>query len=276
MAHRGLQARMAVAMSVLFGFYVIVAALFAPVVGIPVVLAGSLVFVGVQYVVGKKLALYSVGATDLPADDRPEVHRRVETLADDMGIEKPRLMVGQMGLPNAFAVGRKGAGTVVVSETMLALVDEGHMSMDELEGVLAHELAHVKNRDVVVMLLGQSVASIVGLTVFFVVQLVMDDIPIVGFVVAYLLSLLTQMLVMVFVLAISRYRGMSPTRTPPHTPATRRRSRTPWRSSRRSAPTSRPPRWTAPPPRCASSAASAGWRRRFSPPIHPRTSGSGA
>ena len=197
---------MVVAMSVLFGFYVIVAALFAPVVGIPVVLAGSLVFVGVQYVVGKKLALYSVGAADLSPDDRPEVHRRVETLADAMGIEKPRLMVGQMGLPNAFAVGRKGAGTVVVSETMLALVDEGHMSMDELEGVLAHELAHVRNRDVVVMLLGQSVASIVGLTVFFVVQLVTDDIPIVGFVVAYLLSLVTQMLVMVFVLAISRYR----------------------------------------------------------------------
>ena len=193
---------MVVAMSVLFGVYLLVAALFAPVVGIPVVLAGSLVFVGVQYVVGKKLALYSVGTADLPPDDRPEIHRRVETLADDMGIEKPRLMVGRMGLPNAFAVGRKGAGTVVVSETMLALVDEGHMSMDELEGVLAH----VKNRDVVVMLLGQSVASIVALTVFFVVQLVTDDIPIVGFVVAYLLSLVTQMLVMVFVLAISRYR----------------------------------------------------------------------
>ena len=197
---------MAVAMSVLFGFYLLVASLLAPVVGIPVVLAGSVLFVGVQYVVGKKLALYSVDAEDLPAEDRPEVHRRVEELSASMDIEEPRLMVGRMGVPNAFAVGRKGAGTVVLSETMLRLVDEGYMSMDELEGVLAHELAHIKNRDIVVMLLGQSVASIIGLTVFFVVQFVVEDIPIVGFVIAYLLSMITQAVVMVFVLAISRYR----------------------------------------------------------------------
>ncbi|MEF8806913.1 M48 family metalloprotease [Natronomonas sp.] len=206
MAHRGLQARMVVAMSILFGFYVLVAALFAPVVGIPVVIAGSVLFVGVQYVVGKKLALRSVDATDLDPDVHPEIHDRVETLAESMEIDKPRLMAGRMGVPNAFAIGRKGAGTVVVSDSMLRMVKEGHMSMDELEGVLAHELAHIKNRDVIVMLLGQSVASIIGLTVFFVVQLVTDDIPIVGFIVAYLLSIVTQMLVMVFVLAISRYR----------------------------------------------------------------------
>ena len=197
---------MVVAMSVLFGCYLLVASLFAPVVGVPMVFAGSVLFVGVQYVVGKKLALYSVDAEDLPAEDRPEVHRRVEELSASMDIDKPRLMVGRMGIPNAFAVGRKGAGTVVLSETMLRLVDEGYMSMDELEGVLAHELAHIKNRDVVVMLLGQSVASIIGLTVFFVVQLVVEDIPIVGFVIAYLLSMVTQAVVMVFVLAISRYR----------------------------------------------------------------------
>lgn len=206
MAPRGLQARMAVAMSILFGFYVLVAALFAPVFGIPVVIAGSVLFVGVQYVVGKKLALRSVDATDLSADVHPEVHERVETLADSMGIDKPRLMAGRMGVPNAFAIGRKGAGTVVVSESMIRMVKQGHMSMDEFEGVLAHELAHIKNRDVIVMLLGQSVASIVGLTVFFLVQLVTDDVPIVGFIVSYLLSVLTQMIVMVFVLAISRYR----------------------------------------------------------------------
>ncbi|MFT4885142.1 MAG: heat shock protein HtpX [Natronomonas sp.] len=206
MAHRGLQARMVVAMSILFGFYVLVAALFAPIVGIPVVIAGSVLFVGVQYVIGKKLALRSVDAADLSPEEHPEIHERVESLADEMDIDKPRLMVGRMGVPNAFAIGRKGAGVVVISESMFRLVAEGHMSMDELEGVLAHELAHIKNRDVIVMLLGQSVASIIGLTVFFVVQLVTDDIPIVGFIVAYLLSIVTQMLVMVFVLAISRYR----------------------------------------------------------------------
>jgi heat shock protein HtpX len=72
--------------------------------------------------------------------------------------------------------------------------------------VLAHELAHVKNRDVLVMLLGQSVASLVSLTVFFVVNAVLDDVPILGFVVSYALSLVANALVMAFVFAISRYR----------------------------------------------------------------------
>lgn len=206
MAHRGLQARMVLAGSILFGFYVAVAALFAPVFGLPVVFAGVVLFVGVQYKLGKWLALRSVSAEDLDPTEYAEIHERVERLCADMGIEKPRLVAGQMGTPNAFAVGRKGAGVVAVSETMLALVEEGHMNLDELEGVLAHELAHVKNRDVVVLLLGQSIASIVGLTVFFVVDLVADEVPIVGFLVSWVLSILAQMLVMVFVLAISRYR----------------------------------------------------------------------
>jgi heat shock protein HtpX len=77
---------MVVAMSVLFGFYLLVASLFAPVVGLPVVLAGSVLFVGVQYVVGKKLALYSVDAEDLPTEERSEVHRRVKELSASMCI----------------------------------------------------------------------------------------------------------------------------------------------------------------------------------------------
>ncbi len=56
-----------------------------------------------------------------------------------MGLEKPRLMVADMGVPNAFATGRKGAGVVVVSTELMQILDE-----DELEGVVAHELAHLK------------------------------------------------------------------------------------------------------------------------------------
>ena len=197
---------MVLAGSVIFGFYVLIAVLFAPVFGLPVVLAGSVLFAGVQYVVGKKLALRSVGAEDLPAEEHPEVHRRVEALCEAMGLEKPRLVVGRMGTPNAFAVGRRGAGVVAVSESMLRMVDEGYMSMDELEGILAHELSHIDNRDVVVMVMGQAIASIVGLTVFFVVEAVMDEVPLVGFLVSYALSVVSQLLVMLFVLAVSRYR----------------------------------------------------------------------
>jgi len=105
-----------------------------------------------------------------------------------------------MGVPNAFAVGRKGAGTVVVSEELMQLLDK-----DELDGVLAHELAHIANRDVVMMVLGQGIASIVAIVAQYVVLLTGDN-DIADFILAIVVGQIVQMLVMVFVLAISRYR----------------------------------------------------------------------
>jgi heat shock protein HtpX len=192
---------MAVAGSILFAFYALLA-LVAYSMGFPLVLiaAGSLLFVGFQYKLGKWLALRSVGAEEMPEDRFPEVHRSVERLSEDMGIEKPRLMVADMGVPNAFAVGRKGAGVVVVSTELLRLLDR-----EELEGVLAHELAHVRNRDVVLMVLGQSIASLVGIGVQFAVIFAGDN-DFADFILGYIAGIVAQMLVMVFVLAISRYR----------------------------------------------------------------------
>jgi heat shock protein HtpX len=164
------------------------------------VLLGSVAFVGIQYKVGKWAALRSVGADDLPEDRAPELHRRVDSLASDMGIEKPRLMIASMGVPNAFAIGRKGAGTVVVSEELLRILDTA-----ELEGVLAHELAHIRNRDVVMMVLGQGVASIVAIAAQWTVLLTGDN-DIADFFLAIVVGQITQLLVMLFVFAISRYR----------------------------------------------------------------------
>jgi len=201
MRHPGLTVRMAVASSILFAFYALLA-LVAYTMGFPLVLiaAGSLLFVAFQYKLGKWLALRSVGAEDMPEDRFREVHQSVEHLSRDMGIEKPRLMYADMGVPNAFAVGRKGAGTVVVSTELVGILDR-----DELEGVLAHELAHIRNRDVVVMVLGQSIASLVGLAIQFGI-LFTSDRGIGNFILAYVAGILSQMVVMVFVLAISRYR----------------------------------------------------------------------
>ena len=117
-----------------------------------------------------------------------------------MGIDKPRLMIASMGVPNAFAVGRKGAGTVVVSQELLRTLDDA-----EVEGVLAHELAHIRNRDVVMMVLGQGVASIVAIVAQWAVLLTGDN-DIADFFLAFVVGQLTQMLVMLFVFAISRYR----------------------------------------------------------------------
>ncbi len=204
--HNGLKLRMLLAGTILFGFYAAIAGLvflnFGT--GTPVLLAvalGSLLFVGFQYKFGKWMALRSVGAEDMPESRRYDrIHRSVEQLSGEMGIDKPRLMVAQMGVPNAFAVGRKGAGVVVVSQEIINLLDH-----DELEGVLAHELAHISNRDVVMMVIGQSIASLVGIVVQW-AYFFSGENSIGSYFVGMILGTIAQMIVMVFVMAISRYR----------------------------------------------------------------------
>ncbi|WP_417936303.1 M48 family metallopeptidase [Haloarcula onubensis] len=194
---------MAVVAAILAAFYLVVVAVavaaFGP--GIwPVAVAGTVLLVGVQYKIGKWAALRSVGAEDLPEEQYPRVHQQVRRLSRDMGIEEPRLMGARMGVPNAFAVGRKGAGVVVVSTELMQLLDD-----DELEGVLAHELAHIANRDVVTMVVGQGIASIVGIAAQFAV-LATGDNDLADFFLAVVVGNVVQFVVMLFVLAISRYR----------------------------------------------------------------------
>jgi heat shock protein HtpX len=197
---------MVLAGSILFAFYAAIAGLVifnfgANTTVLALLLLGTVGFVGFQYKFGKWAALRSVGAEDMPQEGRyREIHQQVEQLSRDMGIEKPRLMVADMGVPNAFAVGRKGAGVVVVSTEIIDLLER-----DELEGVLAHELAHISNRDVVMMLLGQSIAAMVGIVVQFAV-LFGGERNIASYFVAMIAGSIAQMLVSIFVFAISRYR----------------------------------------------------------------------
>ena len=203
--HFGLKVRMALAGSILFGFYAAIAAVAFAMYGqgvLPIVLLGSLLFVGFQYKFGKWMALRSVGAEDMPEDDPRfrDIHRSIERMSDQMGIDKPRVMVAEMGVPNAFAVGRKKAGVVVVSTELIHVLDH-----EELEGVLAHELAHVRNRDVVMMVIGQGIASIVALVAQFAVLFAGDN-DFGDFIMAMVVGNIVQFIVMIFVMAISRYR----------------------------------------------------------------------
>jgi heat shock protein HtpX len=208
--HNGLKIRMMLAGAMLFGFYAAIAGAVMYTFGtgtgvLALLLLGSLAFVGFQYKFGKWMALRSVDAEDMPEGregryNYGEIHRSVEQLCREMGVEKPRLMVADMGVPNAFAVGRKGAGVVVVSREIVDLLEH-----DELEGVLAHELAHIKNRDVVIMVLGQSIASMVGIIVQW-GYILGGDRNIATYIVGMLLGTVAQMIVMIFVMAISRYR----------------------------------------------------------------------
>ncbi len=195
---------MAITGSILFGLYLAAALFFSVMfnVSLVLVLVPSLILLpAFQYKLGKWLAVKSSGAEDMPEDGEfAKVHQMTESLCRDMKMKKPRLMVAEMGVPNAFATGRKGAGIVVVSTELMAILDD-----DELEGVVAHELAHLNNRDTVMMVLGQSIGTVVGYAAFFIVQMLGEDNP-GSFVLAWIASIVANMLVMIFVMAISRYR----------------------------------------------------------------------
>ena len=200
--HTGLKLRMLVAGSILFAFYAAIVGLGIAIWGVdiwPIVLAATALFGVFQYVMSKKMALRSVGAEDLDENEHYQIHAAVERLSQEMGIEKPRVMKAEMGVPNAFAVGRKGAGVVVISEELMAVLEQ-----DELEGVIAHELAHIRNRDVVMMVVGQSIASLVGIAVYFLT--VMGERNFGAMIMGWILSSIAQTIVMIFVMAISRYR----------------------------------------------------------------------
>ena len=94
-----------------------------------------------------KVAIASVGAIPAEAQKYVELHRIVENLAITAGLPKPQVYIIDDPAPNAFATGRdKNHAVIAVTTGLLSM-----MSRNELEGVLAHELSHVGNRDILVM-----------------------------------------------------------------------------------------------------------------------------
>jgi heat shock protein HtpX len=158
----GLQSRMLLTIFLLGLVYVIlIAVLIAAGVGAiaVAVIAGALFLV--QYFTSDKLALASMGAHEVSAEEAPELHALVERLCIQANLPMPRLAIADTPMPNAFAVGRSpSAATVCATTGLLALLNPA-----ELEGVLAHELTHIQNRDVMVMTIASFFASIAAFIV---------------------------------------------------------------------------------------------------------------
>lgn len=119
----------------------------------------SLIMNGISFWQSDKIALATSGAK--PADEREyrELHRMVENLAITAGLPKPRVYVINDSVPNAFATGRNPEHAAIAVTTGLMNV----LDRSELEGVLAHELAHVGNRDILVMSVAVVLAGFVTL-----------------------------------------------------------------------------------------------------------------
>ncbi|OPX72276.1 MAG: heat shock protein HtpX [Methanoregulaceae archaeon PtaB.Bin152] len=172
-------------------------------VGLPflVLLVFGMAFI--QYFFSDKLVLWSTRARVIDPEEYPELHRMVEKLATDAGIPKPRVAIMQTPVPNAFATGRSPKHAVVaVTDSIMRL-----LSPRELEAVLAHELAHVKNRDVLTLTIASFVAMLAALIMnnFLFASLFSrrDDNPwIIAGIVAIIVYFVAQLLIM----ALSRYR----------------------------------------------------------------------
>ena len=116
---------------------------------LPFALALSLGSAFTSYFAGDRIVLAQSQARELAPNEETELHNVVETLAIGLGIPVPKLYVIEDSAPNAFATGRDPLhASVVVTR---GLIDK--MDRTELEGVIAHELSHVGNRDIRVMLL---------------------------------------------------------------------------------------------------------------------------
>jgi heat shock protein HtpX len=109
------------------------------------------------YFFSDRIVLRMHRASEVGAADAPELHAIVEELSARAGIPKPRVFIIPEEQPNAFATGRNPKhGVVAVTEGILGLLDR-----QELRGVIAHELAHIRNRDILIASIAAAGASVV-------------------------------------------------------------------------------------------------------------------
>jgi heat shock protein HtpX len=142
---------------VLYGIIISVMLAFGVSLVLVLVIAGGLIFC--QYYFSDKIAMYSMRAHEVTPQQEPKLHEIVDKLCLLANMQKPRVGVAEMDMPNAFATGRSPSHSVICATRgiMTRLNDE------ELEAVLAHELSHVAHRDVAVMTIASGVGMLAGL-----------------------------------------------------------------------------------------------------------------
>ena len=202
----GLQFRIVLVLFLLGAVYaVLVAALIAAGVNAALVGVIAVVLLLVQLFASDKIGLAAMGAHEVTPDQAPELHAMIERLCVQANLPKPKVALVETQVPNAFAMGRSPkSATVCVTTGILQL-----LSPAELEGVLAHELTHVLNRDVVVMTIASFFATIAAYIVQFGFFFGGDDdseeggIGVLGLI---LVSLVVYAVSFVLLQALSRYR----------------------------------------------------------------------
>ena len=177
------------------------------------VIAGGMLFC--QWWFSDTMALGAMRARVLTPEEAPQLHAVVDRLCALADMPKPRVAVADTDIPNAFATGRSPSRSVICVTTGLLR----RLEVDELEGVLSHELSHVAHRDVTVM----TVASFAGVVAGLLTRMWMwggisrgrdrDQNAALVFLAVMLVSVLVYVVSFLLTRALSRYRELSADRT---------------------------------------------------------------
>jgi heat shock protein HtpX len=201
----GLQARMVLTLFLLGLLYVVFAGvLFAAGAGVGIMVVVLAVLALSQLFLSDKLALASMGAKEVSPQEAPGLHAMIERLCIQADLPKPKIAVADTDVPNAFAIGRSQKSATVCATTGIMRT----LSPAELEGVMAHELTHVKNRDVLIMTVASFFASVASMIMQFAFFFGGGDDEDGGlpFIVVLLSSALVYVISFFLMMALSRYR----------------------------------------------------------------------
>lgn len=192
-------------LGVLYGVF----ALFLMAVNFPIIWIGVIVagLVGVQYFLSDKMIMWSTGAKEVSRAEEPELFAMVERVATKAGMPMPKVAVINSMVPNAFATGRNPKNALVAVTVGI----RQRLSGRELEAVMAHEIAHVRNRDMRVL----AVANFLVTVTSFLMTMLFWNMLFGGFgrrqqsggiLLVYLVTILVYFLGQLLVLALTRYR----------------------------------------------------------------------
>jgi len=148
----------AVLLASIGGLFVLLGMLFGGPVGAVLGLAIAFAITGASYWFSDKIAVRAAGAREVTTQEAPELHAMVEELAQRSGLPKPRVHISPSPQPNAFATGRNPShSAVAVTEGLLR-----ECPPHEVRGVLAHEMAHIRNRDILIGSVAAAIATAIS------------------------------------------------------------------------------------------------------------------
>ena len=141
------------------GIFVLLGSVFGGVGGAVIGLAIAFAITGASYWYSDRIAIKAAHAVEVDANSAPDLHQMVSSLAASAGIPTPRVYLSPSPQPNAFATGRNPANSAVaVTEGLLA-----NCPPNEVRAVLAHELGHIRNRDILIGSIAAAIATAISL-----------------------------------------------------------------------------------------------------------------